>query len=341
MRGLGSPAFAGVLSVALALASPATGAAPATGRARANAPGTKPAGMAVAPDLAATRAFVGTLDRGTNVYRPAPETGVETGQQLRIACFYTNSGAAASGSFRVRHVVDGRVVGVSNPLPALAGGANSVDGRDFTAGAPGMHRYECTINFDNAAADRTPSNNSAAADFRVLGPASMTPRDQPKPNVPAQPARPPRLSNVDLLVQQISAQDGFWSTDWQIIGVATVTATVKNVGMEAAPARAWTWQWTVDGVPRACGTSDPRFNLVSGQPASFGLTPGEGRAVSFYFKGLADSEIEALKPGFVRTYQVKVRFNCDLGQAERSDTNNESREIPVWFKARQGVPGKP
>jgi hypothetical protein len=237
--------------------------------------------------------------------------------------------------------LDGQIVRISNPLPPLTAGARSVDGLDVTAGAPGQHRYECTVNFDNASADRTSANNTAATDFLILAPAAMTPREQAGPNVPARPVRPPRVSNVDLIVPQISAQDGFWSTDWQIIGVATVTVTVKNVGMEAAPSRAWTWQWIVDGVPRACTTSDPRFNLVSGQPTSFGLAQGESRAVSFYFKGLDDSEIEALKPGFVRTYQVKVRFNCDLAQAERSDTNNESRVVPVWFKARLGVPGEP
>lgn len=333
---------AGVLAAALALVSPAAGAPREQAPARTSVPGAKPAILAALPDLVATHAFVGIRDPATNTYKPVPAAGVEPGRQLQIACFYSNAGSKTSSSFRIRHVIDGHVVGVSSPLPGVAGGAKGLDGRSYTAGAVGQHRYECTVNFDNAAPDRTSDNNSAAADFLVHGPAAMTPRELPKPNVPAAPqAAPFHPSAVDLTVPQIFAQDGFWSTDWQVIGEATLTATVKNVGMEAAPSRAWKWQWIVDGVPRGCGTSDPRFSLIVGQPASFGLSPGESRAVSFYFRGLTDGDLADLTLGFVRTYQVKVRFNCDLGQAERSDANNESRLIPVWFKARLGVPGMP
>ncbi len=342
MRGVRWFPRAGALAVLCGLATPAIGAAPPKVSAPASVAGTRPStGMAVAPDLVATMAFVGTFDPGGNAYYPLPAAGVESGRQFRIACFCANLGAGPSGPFRVRHVLDGQVVAVSNPLPALAAGARTLDFRDVTAGAPGPHRYECAVNFDHAAADRNWANNSATTDFHVLGPATMAPREQPRANVPALPGPAPRQSNVDLIVPQLSAQDGFWSTDAQIIGEAMLRVTVKNAGMEAAPARPWAWQWTVDGVDRACAPSDPRFHMIAGQPTSFGLAQGESRTVDFYFKGLADSEIEALKPGFVRTYRVKVRFNCDLAQAERSDANNVSREIPVWFKARQGVPGLP
>src|SRR5512138_1866873 len=119
MRPLRSLPLAGVLAGALAAAPAASAAPPRNTSPRVSRPGTGPAGLALQPDLAATRAFVGTLNPQTNSYEPVPPGGVEAGRPLRVACFYANVGAARSGSFRVRHVIDGKVIGVSNPLPAL------------------------------------------------------------------------------------------------------------------------------------------------------------------------------------------------------------------------------
>jgi CARDB len=296
---------------------------------------------AIAPDLAVTEAFVGALNAATHAYESLPPEGAAVGQQLRLACFFTNRGIGFTGSFRVMHLVDGRVVAVSHPLPGLANGARTVDGLSFTPNVEGAHRYECAVNYDRAIAEAVTGNNRLGKDFRVRGPATMVPRDHPGPNLPAGPGRAPRISAVDLTVAQIAAQDGFWSTDWEVIGVAVITVTVKNVGMEEAPPREWQWQWIVDGVPRGCGVGDPRFGRLAGSDARFGLKAGESRPSSFGFRGATDDDIAGLKPGFVKQYRVKVRFNCDLAQAERDDGNNESREVPVWFKTRQGLPGNP
>jgi hypothetical protein len=331
------------IAMALALAAPAADASPPGAR----PPSTQqvpapPAGLlaARAPDLAVTEAFVGTLDAATNTYRPLGAEGVAVGQAFRVACFVMNGGAGFQGSFRVTHRVDGRVVAVSNPLAGLPNGARTVHGIPFTLTSEGSHRYECAVALD-AATERVTSNNSLGTDFLVHGPATMVPRDRPGSNAPAGPVLPPRPSAVDLTVPQIFAQDGFWSTDWEVIGVAMITVTVKNAGMQEAPPRDWTWQWIVDGVPRGCDVTDPRFGKYAGSEGTFGLGPGESRAVTFTFRGVTDSDISSLRPGFVKQYRVKVRFNCDLGQSERDDSNNTSREIPVWFKTMKGLPGQP
>lgn len=301
----------------------------------------KPRVAATLPDLYVTRVFVGTLDASTNTYVALPPEGVAAGQQFRLACFFANRGADYGGSFRVRHLLDGREVAVSNPITGLAHGASSSRGILFTYRTAGSHRYDCAVECVDPGAELVTENNKLGTVFLVHAPAKMTPRERAGPNLPAGPVRAPRVSNVDLTVPQIFARDGFWSVDWQLIGEAVITVTVKNVGMEAAPSQEWHWQWVVDGVPRGCAAADPRIRRDVESPARFGLQPGEGRAIAFRFSGVSDDDLAHLALGFVKTYRVKVRFNCDFAQPERDGGDNESREIPVWFKARKGVPGTP
>ena len=301
----------------------------------------KPRVAATLPDLVVTRVFVGTLDASTSTYVALPPEGVAAGQQFRLACFFANRGGGTSGSFRVLHQIDGKTVGYSSPIPGLAHGASSSRGILFTYRTAGSHRYDCAVECVDPGAELVTENNKLGTVFLVHAPAQMQPAARPGPSLPAGPVRAPRVSNVDLTVPQIIAQDGFWSVDWQLIGEAVITVTVKNVGMEAAPTQEWHWQWVVDGVPRACAATDPRIRRDVDSPARFGLMPGESRTVAFRFSGVSDEDLAHLALGFVKTYRVKVRFNCDFAQPERDGNDNESREIPVWFKARKGVPGYP
>jgi len=301
----------------------------------------KPRMAVQAPDLWVTRLLVGTLDASTNTYVPLPPEGVAAGQQFRLVCYFANRGGGTSGSFRVLHQIDGKTVGYSSPIPGLAHDARGVRDLRVTYATAGSHRYDCVLAFAEPSPEVVTDNNKLGTVFLVHAPAQMQPAERPGPNLPQVQGPAPRVSNVDLTVPQIFAQDGFWSVDWQVIGEAVITVSVKNVGMEAAPSQEWHWQWVVDGVPRGCAATDPRIRRDVESPARFGLTPGESRTVAFRFSGVSDEDLAHLAVGFVKTYRVKVRFNCDFAQPERDGNDNESREIPVWFKGRKGVPGYP
>lgn len=333
------------LGLVTAIVLPGAGIAAAAGSGKTPPPAARspatPRIAAQAPDLYVTQVLVGRLDASTNTYVPLPSEGVGVGEQFRLACFFANQGASYSGSFRVQHLIDGKAVGLSNPIAGLAHDARGVRDVRITYAPAGTHRYDCVLACADPAAELVTENNKLGTVFLVHAPAQMQPGERPGPNLPGGLVRPPRVSNVDLTVPRIFAEDGFWSTDWQVIGEAVITVTVKNVGMEAAPSQEWHWQWMVDGVPRACAAADPRIRRDVDSPARFGLQPGEGRAIAFRFSGVSDEDLAGLRPGFVKTYRVKVRFNCDFAQPERDGNDNESREIPVWFKTRQGVPGNP